>query len=26
MVEFTIVALKRPFQSVGLGPSHRFRR
>jgi hypothetical protein len=24
MVEFTIVALKRPFQSVGLGPSHRF--
>ena len=24
MVEFTIVALKRPFQSVGPGPSHRF--
>src|ERR1700730_7784847 len=25
MVEFTILALKRPFQVVGLGPSHQYR-
>ena len=24
MVEFTILALKRPFQIVGLGPFHQF--
>src|SRR6267143_194901 len=25
MVEFTILALNRPFQVVGLGPSHQYR-
>jgi len=25
MVEFTILALKRPFQVMGLGPSHQYR-